>query len=193
MSPIPLGYFATAGGGLSYAPSFEHIATVSGTSGSGTLTFSSIPSTYKHLQVRFTGRNNSDTAGYQMRIRANSDTGNNYSSHVLRRNGTSSVISSYNLTSYMDSNVELIPGAQETANIVAAGIIDILDYKETTEFKTFRMNAGMGTKYTSSVFQNVVMGGNWRSTTAISSLDFILAAGVWNTLTTFSLYGIKGE
>lgn len=192
MSPIPLGYFATAGGGLSYAPSFEHIATVSG-NGSGTISFTSIPSTYKHLQVRFTGRTTANTSGYQMYTRANSDTASNYSSHVLRRNGTSSVISSYNLTSYMDTNVELIPGSQETANIVGAGIIDILDYKETTKFKTFKLIAGMGTKYTSSVFQNVLMGGNWRSTSAISSLQFSLYAGNWSSLSTFSLYGIKGE
>lgn len=193
MSPIPLGYFATAGGGVSYSPSFEHIATVSGDNSGGTISFTSIPSTYKHLQVRFTGRTTANTSGYQMYTRANSDTGGNYSSHVLRRNGTSSVIASYNLTSYMDSNVELIPGSQETANIVAAGIIDIVDYKETTKFKTFRMSAGMGTKYTSSVFQNVVMGGNWRSTSAITSLQFSLYAGVWSSLSTFSLYGIKGE
>jgi hypothetical protein len=193
MSPIPLGYFATAGGGLSYAPSFEHIATVSGASTS-TISFSSIPSTYKHLQVRFTGRTTRATSGVQMYIRANSDTGGNYSSHVLRRNGTSSVIASYNLTSYMDSNVELIPGTDETANIVAAGVIDIVDYKETTKFKTFKMSAGLGTKYTSSLFQNVLMGGNWRSTAAISSLEFTMYASAnWSSLSTFSLYGIKGE
>jgi hypothetical protein len=192
MSPIPLGYFATAGGGLSYAPSFEHIATVSGTS-TATISLSSIPSTYKHLQVRFTGRTTLSTSGVQMYIRANSDTGGNYSNHVLRRNGTSGVIGSYNLTSYMSSNVELIPGSDEGANIVAAGIIDILDYKETTKFKTFKMSAGLGTKYVSSLFQNVLMGGNWRSTSAIDSLQFTLYSGNWSTLSTFSLYGIKGE
>lgn len=188
-----IGFWATSGGGASYAPSFEHIATVSGTDSSGTISLTSIPSTYKHLQVRFTGRTTANTSGYQMYIRANSDTASNYSSHVLRRNGTSGVTAAYNLTSYMNSNVELIPGSQETASIVAAGIIDILDYKETSKFKTFRMSAGMGTKYTSSVFQNVLMGGNWRSTSAITSLDFTLYAGVWSSLSTFSLYGIKGE
>ena len=38
--------------------SFESIATVSGTGSSGTITFSSIPATYKHLQIRYIGKTN---------------------------------------------------------------------------------------------------------------------------------------
>jgi len=56
--------------------SYESIASASGTGSSGTITFSSIPSTYTHLQIRGIGRNSYPST--QVNVRFNSDTGSNY-------------------------------------------------------------------------------------------------------------------
>ena len=62
-----------------YIPtSFDSIASATGTGSSGTITFSSIPQTYKHLQIRGIGRLDVVTGGVSTRIRLNGDTTSNY-------------------------------------------------------------------------------------------------------------------
>ena len=64
--------------------SFESIQTVSLSSAQTTVTFSDIPSTYKHLQIRGFWRGNRATypvSGTNMRF--NSDSGSNYSAHEI--------------------------------------------------------------------------------------------------------------
>jgi len=48
---IPLGILAASGGGA--AGAFESIATVTATGSQTSLTFTSIPNTYQHLQLMF--------------------------------------------------------------------------------------------------------------------------------------------
>ena len=67
--------------------SYESIATVTvGSGGAANVEFTSIPSTYAHLQVRAIFRNANATDTTFMRI--NSDTGSNYAWHTLRGNGS---------------------------------------------------------------------------------------------------------
>ncbi len=74
-------------------PSYESIATASGNGSSATITFSSIPSTYTHLQIRAITRDTSAlNDSYGAKLKINSDTGSNYTSHYLL--GTGSGISS---------------------------------------------------------------------------------------------------
>jgi len=62
--------------------SYESIQTVTvGAGGTATVTFSSIPATYTHLQIRGIARASADT---QLDVTLNSDTGSNYSYHTLR-------------------------------------------------------------------------------------------------------------
>ena len=72
MSAGAYGWGAASGAGTS----FESIATATGTGSSGTITFSSIPSTFKHLQIRGISRNSANSIGALMQY--NSDTGSNY-------------------------------------------------------------------------------------------------------------------
>ena len=70
--------------------SFESIATATGTGSSGVITFSSIPSTYKSLQIRYMSKDTNASDGVlNPKIQFNSDTGNNYAYHELRGDGTS--------------------------------------------------------------------------------------------------------
>ena len=68
--------------------SYESIATVTvGAGGSSSISFSSIPSTYKHLQIR--SINLSSSTDNNILMRFNSDSGANYSRHYVYGDGAS--------------------------------------------------------------------------------------------------------
>jgi hypothetical protein len=183
--PFSLGYWATAGagGGGGGAGAYEQIATSFGTGSSGVITFSSIPSTYKHLQIRYTAMNTSTTRGIFLRM--NSDTGSNYSYHNLYGEG-SSVTSGAGTSS---SSVILLDAvAASQTNQTSAGIIDILDYTSTTNNKTVR--ALYGQRTTNSYIY--LASGNWRNTSAISNITLTAPANNFDVISRFSLYGIVG-
>jgi hypothetical protein len=168
--------------------SYESIATANGTGSSGTITFSSIPGTYKHLQIRGILKNtNGGAYDDPTYMRFNGDTGSNYSYHSLYGNGSganaSGAASQTSITAYGTP-------ANNFTNIWGGAIIDILDYANTNKYKTTRWLNGFDSN-TSTGSINLASG-NWRSTSAITSISFITAAGNWATNTTLALYGIKG-
>ena len=81
-----------SGGVAASTSSYESIASITPTAGTINILFSSIPSTYKHLQLRCIVRGNwSGGAGpytSPAEITFNSDTGANYASHRLTGNGS---------------------------------------------------------------------------------------------------------
>jgi hypothetical protein len=172
-----------SGGAAASAGSYESIATVTANSGT-TAVLDSIPSTYKHLQVRFVACRDG-SSGF-LNVRFNGDTGSNYSDHYLY--GTGSAV-----TSSGDANqtrILYVSPVQDSANnYKAVGIMDIFDYASTTKYKT--------SKHFSGVDKNAVGGnvwlssGLWRSTSAITSITFDLSGDTFGT-STFALYGIKG-
>jgi hypothetical protein len=88
MLPSLIGIIASSGGAAA-AGDYESIATVTvGSGGSSSISFTSIPSTYQHLQVRAIQRCSSGVNNLQMQL--NSDTGNNYSTHRLGGTGAGS-------------------------------------------------------------------------------------------------------
>ena len=67
--------------------SYESIETVTvGSGGSATVSFTSIPATYTHLQIRGIARTATNVS---LGLQFNSDTGSNYSRHFLNGNGSS--------------------------------------------------------------------------------------------------------
>jgi len=133
------GLTALLGGGDSGGSSFESIATVTASGGQTTLTLSSIPSTYKHLQIRGIARLNAGgSASFSdSLLRFNSDTGNNYTYHYLQGNGSSA--SAYGQGTSGGSPAAILgAGSGLGASIYAVNIIDILDYSSTSKYKTVR-------------------------------------------------------
>ena len=90
MSPI-LGIYASSMQPALNATSFESIATVNvGSGGASTVSFSSIPSTYKHLQVRLIARGDYPGNNDNIVMYFNSDSATtNYTDHRLRGDGAS--------------------------------------------------------------------------------------------------------
>ena len=83
---------------------YDSLATVTLASSASTVSFSGIPSGYKHLQIRYslTAAAAADTT-----IRFNGDTGSNYSSHLVRGSGTAAQAYSYTSQSaaYVQFNI----------------------------------------------------------------------------------------
>ena len=166
--------------------SYESIASAAGTGSSNTITFSSIPSTYQHLQIRF---NAIIDANRQIWLRINGDTGtSNYTKHyTLARPDNTKLSGSETSTAEM-----LMFGAYgAVATYPNVGIIDIYDYTSTNKYKTAKSFAGANNNTLSSG-EIDMFSGLWKSTSAINSISLIVNSGSFATSTTFSLYGIKG-
>lgn len=162
--------------------SFESIASLSGDGSSTTITFSSIPNTYQHLQLRFTAK--ATTGNSTINMRFNSDTSNKYARHWLAGDGASAF--SFGAASV---SAFYIGSAVYDSNISGVGIIDIHDYSSTSKYKTTRSFAG----YEKNVEGEVrLWSGLWTSTSAISSITLFNASDPFTTNTSFALYGIKG-
>jgi len=185
MTPM-LGILASSG--LKVTNSYESIATVTTTGSS--ITFSSIPSTYKHLQVRFIGRcgvSGETSQGLFMRI--NGDSGSNYSRHSVGGNGSITYAGGAANSTYAYPGY--ITGPNATASNFGIGIIDFLDYANTNKYKTVRSLSGYDNNGGGDL---ALQSACWLSTSAITSLTFLveLGGGSFVTGTNFALYGIRG-
>ena len=192
MSPIldSIGSVKSYGWGAAVAAgAYESIASATGTGSSGTITFSSIPSTYKHLQIRINALATGNTSLWRMRF--NGDTGSNYSWHYLVGNGTSSASSggSGSATSMYLS----LSGSSGSANLYpTVSIVDIHDYASTTKNKTERHITGFDNNLGTTSSYLEIDSGAWYNTAAITSIEIAILSNSFATTATFALYGIKG-
>lgn len=198
MSPILESIGSVKGfgwGALASTAAFESIATTTGTGTAASLSFTSIPSTYKHLQIRFCirGYDTSSRTNDDFRIRFNNDTTSaNYYGHFLTGNTTAASATS-NAGSFAGGQIIIssaIPGSGAAANVMAIGVIDILDYASTTKNKTTRFFTGNDRNGAGGQTRLGSVG--YFSTTAISSIQLLPDPEGFTTTSTFALYGIKG-
>lgn len=153
---------------------YEPIATTTGTGSSGTITFTSIPSTYTDLILVQTGA--SSVSSQVIEIRFNNDSGSNYSRIYVIGNGTGA-------SSGRDTNNTSVLAGLVEANTNT--IVHIQNYSNATTYKTCLIRNNVINTFTAAVV------GLWRSTAAINRVDILVGSGSWNTTATFTLYGIK--
>jgi hypothetical protein len=170
--------------------SFESIASVTADGSSGFLTLSSIPQTYKHLQIRGILRNITAKTITDVSIRLNENTNSIYSSHYLRGNGSAAASSGAINQSF--GYIGETTGADAGANIHAPIVVDILDYTNTNKYKTIKVSIGhdLNAASTNAIiwFSSVL----FASTSAITSFSlFASEAGNFSTTSKLALYGIK--
>lgn len=175
-----LGNGSGGGGG-----SYESIATVTASGGETSFTFSSVPSTYKHLQIRGFAMRNSFSS-IDIALQFNSDTGSNYAYHNLYGDGSS--VSAAGITSYTGIKAG-IGGGSTVASTFGGVIVDIHDYASTSKNKTTRSFSGIDKNGSGSVWLN---SGLWMNTAAISTIKVYFFGDAVASGTTFALYGIKG-
>jgi len=164
---------------------YVSIATTTvGSGGTSTVTFSSIPSTYTHLQIRLLTRTSS--SGFQVSLNFNSDTASNYSDHFVRGNG--SAASSYGAANGSNVPTGALAGTGDAANIFGASVIDILDYKDTNKYKTVRCLTGYDANGSGIIG---LYSASWRNTAAISSITATIPSNTFLEFSQLALYGIK--
>jgi len=164
------------------AGDYESIATATFTGSALSITFSSIPSTYAHLQIRGFAR----TAGGndQIDLRFNGDTGNNYSFHGLSGDGATTSAEGY----ASQNRIYNVNSPVSNTDVYCVSVIDILDYANTNKNTTVRVLQGRDINGGGVLQFN---SGGWYNTAAVTSIT--LAARVYNptNISTFALYGIK--
>jgi hypothetical protein len=185
MTPI-LGIWAS-GASAAAINSFESIATVTvGSGGASTVTFSGIPSTYQHLQIRGIARGTVAGSDENIYMQFNGVAGTSYSWHRMLANGSS--VSSGNNPSQPSGVITVVSASSSTANVFGATVIDILDYANTNKNKTVR---GFGGNDQSSSGYACFQSFAFLNTAAITSIDITSSAN-WAQYSQFALYGIKG-
>jgi hypothetical protein len=169
---------------------FDSIATVTvGAGGSSLITFSSIPQTYKHLQIRSIARNNTGSGNQdtQAAMRFNSDSGANYTYHLVGGNNVS--IYAGGGTGATNATAGIVAGGGAPANCFAVGICDILDYTDANKYKVVRLSSG--DEYNNSNSNLYYWSNLWLNTSAITRID-ITNSNNYAQYSQFALYGIVG-
>jgi hypothetical protein len=163
---------------------YESIATTTvGAGGTTTITFSSIPSTYSHLQIRAISK----MPQYEsMILRFNGVSSNSYSRHYIQGSGSSaSAGGAANLSSV--SNLLYADGS--AASNYGAFIVDILDYASTNKNKTTRTLWGQD--FNGSGYLGFDSGAFY-STNAVSTITLTTSGSATiSEYSSFALYGIK--
>jgi hypothetical protein len=192
---IGTGSYSTASS--SYTPVANEIESMDplqivtvGSTGTSSITFSNIPNTYKHLQIRMLTKSDAGgtTGNDNIYIRYNSDTGSNYSWHYLAGSGSAASNGGSPNSSWLLSGKL---GNSNVANIFGVSIVDILDYSNTNKYKTQKALSGIelnGVQNSNMYFSS----GSWRNNNAITSITIINGDVTnWVQNSQFALYGIK--
>lgn len=179
------------GGAPAVVGDYESIATtVVGSGGTPSVTFTVIPSTYKHLQIRGMARCASST-DRNLRLYVNGDTTNsNYKQHWLYGNGSGTGNSEANTVS---PQIGYLPMSSDTSGMFGVTVTDILDYTSTNKTKTVRSLFGWDGNGSTSGIVALGSGFQTSSTSAITSLTIQMSNGSnLAEYSHFALYGIKG-
>jgi len=171
--------------------SYESIATTAvGSGGAASITFSSIPATYTHLQIRLLSKStNTSATDDGIYFRFNNDATAKYTRHYLYGDGASVGSGGANvLQTFMSLGDTTTQG--NGASIFGVTIADILDYANTNKYKTGR---GLGGFDANGSGVNWFSSGSWQNTTAITSVTMTMVGGTYNfaQYSHAALYGIK--
>lgn len=170
--------------------SYFFIATNDVVSSTSSITFSSIPSTYQHLQLRYVGRNGraSDTAGF-LGLQINGS----YTTYLSAMYGSGTAPTGLDSSPSGSNGYQLhATGASANASAYGAGIVDFLNYSSTTQLKTARVIHAAPSGSSESLIGVTTM--TLTNTAAISSITITGIDGA-NVIagSKFSLYGLKAS
>lgn len=170
------------------AGDYQSISTTVLSSATSSITFSSIPSTYQHLQLRIMSKDATSASAGNWYCNLNGDTGFNYAIHRLYGNGATIAADGAATGSFNGVGPQELPGTS-SANIFGVTIIDILDYASTNKNKTVRLLHGFDANGSGQIALN---SGLWVNTAAVTSVTWARSGSNMAQYTHAALYGIKG-
>ena len=171
---------------------YESIATTTvGAGGTSSITFSSIPNTFTHLQIRaITNTTKASASGADsIELTLNSDATASYSAHRLFGDGSGTTADGFANLNY--SYIGVMPQTVSSVSYYYAMVLDILDYANTNKYKTIRSLSGFDANGSGRAG---LFSGSWRSTNAVSSITFYPdnRSALFTQYSHFALYGIRG-
>ena len=166
--------------------SYESIATVDvGAGGTGSIVFSSIPSTYTHLQIRGINKTTAGTGNEWLTFQVNGATTNIVARHTLLGDGATASAEAETTT---QSTWFAFGSASSTTSAFGVLVMDVLDYANTNKNKTFRTFSGWDKNGSGYVALNSNL---WNSTSAITSITLIPRTNSFAQYSSFALYGVN--
>jgi hypothetical protein len=181
---------------FSITDSYESIATYTVTSSDTEINFTSIPATYKHLQIRalVKGGRTIGNDGWSMQFNSDATSGN-YSYHYFRLTSPGIAKNSGGGSSNAIELGEIIGNYANANDKFTICVADIIDYANTTKFKIVRSIGGYDQDGTTAGNADTDMinwyGSTWESTSAVNSIKLLCSNGL-RQYSIVSLYGIKG-
>lgn len=167
------------------ASTYTPIATTTLGASASSVTFSGISGSYTDLVLIASAGTVTGNDNIGLRVgNGSADSGSNYSVTVLTGNGTAAASDRQsNQTSILTDYY----GSIGTTMNAYPHIINIMNYSNTTTYKTVLMRANRADSGTDAIV------GLWRSTSAINYIYLFPRGGSlsFNTGSTFTLYGIK--
>jgi hypothetical protein len=157
--------------------SFEPIASQTLGSGIATVTFSSIPSTYRDLVLVIVAT--STSGGVSARMRFNADSASNYEYVRLSGNGTSASSTAGGL----ENSARLGDSLLDTT-LPAQIHTQIMDYSATDKHTVTMSRGDRAGILTEAITAR------WPQTTVVNQIEVFLTSGNWGTGSILSLYGI---
>jgi hypothetical protein len=170
------------------ANTYTKIASVTlGSGGAASIDFTSIPSTYTDLCVKYSARHSIGTVLLYMRV--NGDTGSNYPQRQIYSDSTTPVATAFTGTyfGYYGGTV----ASNFTANTFSNSEIYIPNYANTSYTKTISVDTVTENNGAESWFG--LFAGRWNSTAAITSLSLFYTSFNQAQYSTATLYGIKNS
>ena len=157
-------------------PTYDLIASNVVSSAVASVTFSSIPSTYRDLVLVM--QPTVSTAGNGLLMRVNSDSGTNYQNLIMRGNGSATQAFGYS----NQSSIFVTFGAVD--NVGTITIANIFDYNQTDKHKSVIV------RHNAIDYVVEQIGARWANTAAINSVSIIGNSVNITAGSTFYLYGI---
>jgi hypothetical protein len=168
---------------------YDSLASVTLATATSTVTFSGLPSGYKHLQLRVLARTDRGSSLDNLWINFNGDSGSNYYSRRMEGDGSSAYNDGFGLSGQPTGF--LVPTATNLANVFCGGVMDILDYSSTTKNKTLRTLRGFDMNGTGYITMGSIL---WMPTNIEAINSITLASGNSANIaaySSFALYGVK--
>jgi hypothetical protein len=163
-------------------PTYTALATVTLGSSASSVTFSSIPATYRDLILIVNG-SPSDNSYPGVTSRLNGDTGANYSRVRMGGDGTGSG-GSTSLTGATNLELNSYFGLGSSTSSRMALIAQLMDYSATDKHKTVLTRSGTNTDGVEA------LAGRWANTAAVTTWLVYTTSAAFGAGTTFALYGI---
>tara|TARA_Y100001947_G_scaffold133124_1_gene119795 strand:+ start:317 stop:847 length:531 start_codon:yes stop_codon:yes gene_type:complete len=172
----------------------EAIETIYLEADAASVTFSGIPTTYEHLQLRMSLRSqDSGTGGYWGNIKVRLNDSSAYSYHSmgggdpLAAGSNAARVINYSPDSYVNAGYAS-NDLHDAANY-AGGVLDILDYADDGNKNTTMLFLTGHTGTNPAVF---VGSGLWDNTDDVTSVTVLSNSGLWRG-SEFTLYGLNSS